>query len=155
LGERPSANSTVEDTAARSVASSSSILCGGGQQSASHLTGDSSLSEDRLWQGTFRSPRMAEGELLNLFSVLPLRLLQPSLGVSCHVRQAPGVLLGHISRPTHLHKLALKKGNPPSKGLCLSTSRGQHRSALHLYSRHPLLGLPLSQGRPVLLIPDN
>jgi hypothetical protein len=33
--------------------------------------------------------------------------------------------------------------------------RSQHRGALRLHSRHPLLGLPLSQISPFFCIPDK
>jgi hypothetical protein len=42
-----------------------------------------------------------------------------------------------------------------SEALYLLTSSGQHHGALYLQPRHPLSGLPLSQGGPVLLILDE
>jgi hypothetical protein len=56
--------------------------------------------------------------------MLPLRILMPSLGISCHVGQAMGVLLSHLSSPVHLRKLTLEKDDLSDKAFCLLVSRG-------------------------------
>jgi hypothetical protein len=71
-----------------------------------------------------RASGLQKGELLELLPALPLGLLPPLLGISRRILQATGVLLGHLSRPAHLHKLTLKKGDLLDKAFCLLMSRG-------------------------------
>jgi hypothetical protein len=90
-----------------------------------------------------------------MFLTLPLGLLPPPLGIGRCVIQAPRVLLGCILNLARLRKPALEKSNLLSEALCLLTSRGKHRGALCLQPEHPLQGLPLNQGGPILRIHDK
>jgi hypothetical protein len=46
------------------------------------------------------------------------------LGISRHIRQAVGILLGYLLGPALLHKLALKEGNLLDKAFSILTCRG-------------------------------
>jgi hypothetical protein len=74
------------------------------------------------------------GKLLDPFMTLPPGLLPSLLGIGHYIRQAPKVLLGHLSSLAHLRKLALEKGNSLSEALSLPVSRGQRCSAPRLHS---------------------
>jgi hypothetical protein len=67
---------------------------------------------------------LQEGELLKVLPVLPLEHLPLMLSSSRHVRQATGILLGHLSSPTRLRRLTLKEGDLPNKAIDVFTSRG-------------------------------
>jgi hypothetical protein len=73
-----------------------------------------------------------------VLSQLVIRLLLPPLGIDRCIRQAMGVLLGHLSSLTRLHKLTLEKDDLLNKALCILTSRGQRYDTLHHHSQHPL-----------------
>jgi hypothetical protein len=98
--------------------------CGRGQRIASPPTDDLSPSEFRLWQCITWSLGLQKGELLNLFSELPLGLLLSPLSIGRGIEQTPRVLLDHLFSLVCLRKLTLKRGDPPNKALYLLTSRG-------------------------------
>jgi hypothetical protein len=50
--------------------------------------------------------------------------LPSTLGIGCHIKQAMGILLGHLSGPTLLLKLVHKEGNLPDKAFGIFTSKG-------------------------------
>jgi hypothetical protein len=59
-----------------------------------------------------------------LLKVLLLRHFPPMLGISYIVKQATGILLGHLSSFAHLCKLNLEEGDLPDKVLCIFLSSG-------------------------------
>jgi hypothetical protein len=59
-----------------------------------------------------------------LLKVLPLRHLPPMLVISHSVKQATGILLGHLSSFAHLYKLNLEEGDLPDKVLCIFLRSG-------------------------------
>jgi hypothetical protein len=89
-----------------------------------------------------------------VLSQLVIRLLLPPLGIDRCIRQAMGVLLGHLSSFTRLHKLTLEKDDLLNKALCILTSRGQRCDTPPPLST-PSLEPPLCQGSPVLCILDK
>jgi hypothetical protein len=68
-----------------------------------------------------RASSLPKGELLELFSALPL---------------------GHLPSLIVRGKLVLKKDDLTGKAFGILTSRGQHRGILHLRPQHPLQCLP-------------
>jgi hypothetical protein len=71
-----------------------------------------------------RALGLQKGELLKLLPVLPNRHLPPMLGISHHFTQDAGVLLGHLSGPALLRKLALKEGDLLDKAFGILAGRG-------------------------------
>jgi hypothetical protein len=49
--------------------------------------------------------------------------LPSTLGIGCHIKQATGILLGHLSGLALL-KLVHKEGNLPDKAFGILTSKG-------------------------------